>query len=71
MALYEKLGPESLWALLQYNPPLWRPATAIDTPLLWLAGGGDTLINEAASGARRPITARPITWSRRRGTISC
>ncbi|MCA9991420.1 MAG: alpha/beta fold hydrolase [Ardenticatenaceae bacterium] len=47
-ALYEKLGPESLWVLLQYNPPFWRPATAVDTPLLWLAGGGDTLISEAA-----------------------
>lgn len=47
-ALYERLGPESLWVLLQYNPPLWRPAARLKTPLLWLAGGADTLIDEKA-----------------------
>lgn len=45
--LYERLGPESLWVLLQYNPLQWRPAQQIKTPLLWLAGAADTLIPEA------------------------
>jgi pimeloyl-ACP methyl ester carboxylesterase len=47
-ALYERLGPESLWVLLQYNPPLWRPVARLKTPLLWLAGAADTLIAEKA-----------------------
>jgi alpha-beta hydrolase superfamily lysophospholipase len=46
-ALHNQLGPESLWVLLQYNPPLWRPAAHVKTPLLWLAGEADTLIPEA------------------------
>lgn len=46
--LHERLGSESLWVLLQYNPPLWRPATWLKTPLLWLAGAADTLIAEKA-----------------------
>lgn len=46
--LYERLGPESLWVLLQYNPPLWRPVVRLKTPLLWLAGAVDTLIAEKA-----------------------
>ena len=45
---YERLGPESLWVLLQYNPPLWRPAVRLKTPLLWLTGAADTLIAEKA-----------------------
>jgi len=46
--LYAHLGPESLWVLLQYNPPLWRPARQIRTPLLWLAGETDRLIAEGS-----------------------
>lgn len=46
-ALYEQLGPESIWVLLQYNPLLWRPARQVKTPLLWLAGEADALIPEA------------------------
>jgi pimeloyl-ACP methyl ester carboxylesterase len=46
-ALYERLGPESIWVLLQYNPLLWRPARPVKTPMLWLAGEADTLIPEA------------------------
>jgi pimeloyl-ACP methyl ester carboxylesterase len=45
-ALYEQLGPESIWVLLQYNPLLWRPARQVKTPMLWLAGEADTLIPE-------------------------
>lgn len=45
-ALYEKLGPESLWVLLQYNPLLWQPAAQLKTPLLWLAGQADAVIPE-------------------------
>lgn len=46
--LHEKVGPESVWVLFQYNPPLWRPARQVNAPLLWLAGAADTLISEAA-----------------------
>ena len=44
--LHANLGPESLWVLLQYNPLLWSPAKQTNTPMLWLAGGSDTLITE-------------------------
>ena len=37
-----------MWVLLQYNPPLWRPAARLKTPMLWLAGAADTLIDEKA-----------------------
>ncbi|MFZ1399118.1 MAG: alpha/beta fold hydrolase [Candidatus Promineifilaceae bacterium] len=47
-ALHARLGPESMWVLLQYNPPFWFPAQQVNTPLLWLAGAADTLISEAA-----------------------
>jgi pimeloyl-ACP methyl ester carboxylesterase len=46
--LHERLGPESLWVLLQYNPPLWWPARRLKTLLLWLVGAADALITEAA-----------------------
>lgn len=44
--LHARLGPESLWVLLQYNPLLWSPAKRTRTPMLWLAGGSDALITE-------------------------
>jgi pimeloyl-ACP methyl ester carboxylesterase len=44
--LYARLGPESLWVLLQYNPLLWSPVARTQTPLLWLAGGSDAVISE-------------------------
>ncbi len=44
--LHARLGPESLWVLLQHSPGLWRPAREVRTPLLWLAGGDDLLILE-------------------------
>ncbi|HEY77013.1 MAG TPA: alpha/beta fold hydrolase [Thermoflexia bacterium] len=44
--LHARLGPESLWVLLQYNPLLWSPAEATRTPMLWLAGEKDALIAE-------------------------
>ncbi len=45
-ALYDQLGPESLWVLLQYNPLFWRPAQQVKTPMLWLAGEADAVIPE-------------------------
>jgi pimeloyl-ACP methyl ester carboxylesterase len=45
--LQARLGPESLWVLLQYNPLLWSPAQRTGTPMLWLAGGSDVLIIES------------------------
>ncbi len=44
--LHARLGPESLWVLLQYNPLLWSPAKRTGTPMLWLAGDSDVLISE-------------------------
>lgn len=44
--LHARLGPESMWVLLQYNPPFWFPAKQVGTPMLWLAGAADTLIGE-------------------------
>ena len=44
--LHARLGPESLWVLLQYNPLLWSPVKRTATPMLWLAGGSDVLISE-------------------------
>jgi pimeloyl-ACP methyl ester carboxylesterase len=44
--LHARLGTESLWVLLQYNPLLWSPVKRTGTPLLWLAGGSDVLISE-------------------------
>ncbi|MDH4136504.1 MAG: alpha/beta hydrolase [Anaerolineae bacterium] len=44
--LHARLGPESLWVLLQYNPLFWSPARHTRTPMLWLAGGSDVLISE-------------------------
>jgi len=45
--LQARLGPESLWVLLQYNPLFWSPPKHIRTPMLWLAGGSDALISES------------------------
>ncbi len=32
---------------MQHNPVQWRPARDVKTPLLWLAGGGDSMIKES------------------------
>ena len=48
--LYPKLGPESLWVLLQYNPLMWRPRKNPATPLLWLIPDAD--------GAVLPVTQK-------------
>jgi len=44
--LHARLGPESWWVLVQYNPLLWSPTAHVSTPLLWLAGAADALISE-------------------------
>ena len=44
--LQARLGPESWWVVLQYNPLLWSPVAHTSIPLLWLAGAADTLISE-------------------------
>lgn len=44
--LQARLGPESGWVLLQYQPPFWSPVEHTNTPLLWLAGERDALIAE-------------------------
>jgi pimeloyl-ACP methyl ester carboxylesterase len=42
--LHARVGPESLWVLLQYNPIMWQPKRNVQTPLLWIGGGGDRVI---------------------------
>ena len=46
--LHARLGPESGWVLLQYQPPFWEPARpeTISFPLLWLAAGADAVLPE-------------------------
>ncbi len=44
--LYAKIGPESGWVLLQYNPPFWSPVNHTNTTMLWLAGQSDALLSE-------------------------
>jgi pimeloyl-ACP methyl ester carboxylesterase len=39
--LYEKVGPESMWVLLQYLPLLWTPLKNPRTPLLWMIPDSD------------------------------
>lgn len=43
---HAKLAPESLWIVLQYTPPFWRPPLDTKTPLLWVAGTGDAVTPE-------------------------
>ncbi len=52
--LHARLGPESGWVLLQYQPPFWQPVAHTHTPMLWLAGGSDAVIPE---WAERPSAA--------------
>jgi pimeloyl-ACP methyl ester carboxylesterase len=47
-ALYEQLGPESALVLFQHNPPFWKPADNVQTPMLWLAGEVDAFFSEPA-----------------------
>jgi pimeloyl-ACP methyl ester carboxylesterase len=42
------LGPESVWVMMQHNPPFWYPAKQVRTPLLWLAGEIDATISVEA-----------------------
>lgn len=52
--LSDRLGRESALVLLQYQPPFWRPAEHVRTPLLWLAGERDEVLPEAVE---RPSAA--------------
>jgi len=42
--LAHKLGGESWWVLIQYNPILWQPRRDIKTPMLWLIPGKDQAV---------------------------
>lgn len=39
--LHKKVGPESMWVLLQYLPLLWTPLRNPRTPLLWMIPDAD------------------------------
>jgi pimeloyl-ACP methyl ester carboxylesterase len=46
--LHARLGSESVWVMIQHNPPWWRPPERLKTPLLWLAGEMDATIGVEA-----------------------
>lgn len=46
--LHARLGSESVWVMMQHNPPFWHPAKQVRTPLLWLAGEIDATISVEA-----------------------
>jgi len=48
-AFQRRLGPESLLVLLEHCPPFWRPRIEHHTPLLWISGEKDVLIDEEKS----------------------
>ncbi len=43
--LHRRLGGESGLVIFQHNPPFWKPAENVKTPVLLLAGEKDTLIS--------------------------
>jgi pimeloyl-ACP methyl ester carboxylesterase len=45
---HAQLSPESLWVMVQHNPPFWVPPNRVKTPLLWLAGELDATISVEA-----------------------
>lgn len=45
--LFARLGPESIWIVLQHQPPFWSPPLKTGTPLLWIAGTHDKATKEA------------------------
>lgn len=45
--LFKMLGPESMWIVLQHQPPFWSPRLKTRTPLLWIAGTHDKATKEA------------------------
>ena len=45
--LVKKLGPESMWIVLQHQPPFWLPPLKTKTPLLWIAGTKDKATKKA------------------------
>ncbi len=45
---HARLSPESLWVMVQHNPPFWHPPKRVRTPLLWVAGDMDATISVEA-----------------------
>ncbi len=43
---HARLCPESLFVILQYLPPFWKPPFPTKTPILWLAGSRDVVTDE-------------------------
>jgi pimeloyl-ACP methyl ester carboxylesterase len=48
---HARLSAESLFVVLQYQPPFWRPPLGTKTPLLWVAGTRDGVIPERTQRA--------------------
>lgn len=44
--LFGRLGPESMWIVLQHQRPFWSPRLKTGTPLLWIAGTHDKATKE-------------------------
>ena len=58
------LGPESLFVMAQYSPPLWTPPQNLKTPLLVVAGECDAVISvesqrRSAAHYRAPLIVIP------------
>jgi pimeloyl-ACP methyl ester carboxylesterase len=49
--LHAKLGPESAIITVQHNPPFWKPAENVKTPMLYLAGEKDAVVS--MNGSRK------------------
>jgi pimeloyl-ACP methyl ester carboxylesterase len=63
---HARLSSESLWVMLQHNPPFWFPPKQVRTPLLWLAGEMDATISleaERRSAAYYQADFHPVPGS--------
>ena len=62
-ALHAKLDRESALVLNQHNPPFWRPATSVRTPMFWLAAERDAVISlKKGRNALPRFTGRSLRW---------
>ena len=62
-ALHAKLDRESALVLNQHNPPFWRPATSVRTPMFWLAAERDAVISlKKGRNALPRFTGRSFRW---------
>jgi alpha-beta hydrolase superfamily lysophospholipase len=66
--LQRQLVGESALVIFQHNPPFWKPAENVKTPMLLLAGEKDAVLSVEALRKTALITARILWSSPARGT---